>query len=53
MIFYPGRLFNVLGYIDLQIFSYGPISILNYKFIIDVLHSGQTCYTLRVGIHFC
>lgn len=56
VICYPGGLLNVLGYIDLWIFSCGLISILNHKFIIDALLSArQTCYTLRelrVGINF-
>jgi len=36
----------VLGYIDLQIFSCGLVSILSHKFTADVLLSRQTTYTL-------
>lgn len=43
---YPGGLFNVLGYIDLQIFSCGLVSILSHKFTVDVLLSRQTTHTL-------
>lgn len=43
---YPGGLFNVLGYTDLQIFSCGLVSILSHKFTVDVLLSRQTTHTL-------
>lgn len=36
----------MLGYIDLQIFSCGLISILSHKFAVDVLLSRQTTLTL-------
>lgn len=52
---YPGGLFNVIGYIDLQIFSCGLVSILSHKFIVDVLLSRQNTHTLielRVRIDF-
>lgn len=55
LIRYPGGLLNVLGYIELQIFSCGLISILNHKFVVDLLLSGQTSHTqmeLRAVIDF-
>lgn len=55
VICYPGGLFNVLGFIDLQIFSCRLVSILSHKFIVDVLLSRQTTHTLielRVRIDF-
>lgn len=36
----------MLGYIDLQIFSCGLVSILSHKFTDDVLLSRQTTHTL-------
>lgn len=45
----------MLGFIDLQIFSCGLVSILSHKFIVDVLLSRQTTHTLiefRVRIDF-
>lgn len=44
---YPRELFNVLGYIDLQVLKYGLMSILNHKFIIGALLPRQAHFTLR------
>lgn len=55
LIRYPGGLLNVLGYIELQIFSSGLVSVLSHKFIVDLLLSGQTSHTqieLRAVIDF-
>lgn len=43
---YPGEVFNVLRYIDLQIFSCGLVSILSHKFTVDVLLFRQTTCAL-------
>lgn len=36
----------MIGYIDLQIFSCGLVSILSHKFIVDVLLSRQNTHTM-------
>lgn len=55
LIRYPGGLLNVLGYIELQIFSCGLVSILSHKCVVDLLLSGHISHTqmeLRAVIDF-
>lgn len=52
MVMLPRRPLYVLGYIDLQIFSYGLISLQNHKFIIGALLSRQRHYIPR-ELTFC